>query len=105
MFAPFAENPQPKWYIGEKHINFSIHNKNPVHPNGIFLFSLPEIKMARFFMMDEELTSLTKKPSLQTAEGIYLKSNKSFGLISRTSHNLNMTSKETPTFPNSIALM
>ena len=33
------------------------------------------------------------------------KSNSSFGVISSTSHNLNTTSKETPTLPNSIALI
>ena len=34
----------------------------------------------------------------------YLKSNISFGLTSKTSHSLKITSKETPTFPSSMAL-
>lgn len=34
----------------------------------------------------------------------HLKSNSSFGLTSKTSHSLKITSKETPTFPSSMAL-
>ena len=36
---------------------------------------------------------------------IYRKSNSSFGVISSTSQSLNITSKDTPTFPSSMALM
>ena len=41
MFVPFAENPQPKWYIGAKHTDKFMQNKNPALSSGIFLFSLP----------------------------------------------------------------
>ena len=38
MFVPFAENPQPKWFIGAKHTNKFDAKQKSRSPSGIFLF-------------------------------------------------------------------
>ena len=65
----------------------------------------------KFFLQDvEDLKahsfSVCREFSAQQSPfRIYRKSNSSFGVISSTSQSLNITSKDTPTFPSSMALM
>ena len=49
MFVPFAENPQPKWYIGAKHTDNLLNNiKNGTKTCRFFLFSVYYTDIYRF---------------------------------------------------------
>lgn len=72
--------------------------------------TLPSTLPCRTFTLQNLLCTVHNnplRPDGKIKKWIYQsrKSKSSFGVISRTSHNLNITSKETPTFPSSMALI